>query len=177
MHFFEMNFYFTVDKEEVGSMAFLEIREYHEIPGGGIEFAKYIRKKMKCSVWHYLFNKKGELVVQFTLSPDGSYRQPEIINSFSPKQDKVVLKVLENMPKWKPASSRRNIWTVCQLRISFGRKRFKEYIHIHDVEQFYLSYEKVYSLHREEWFKKGSLIKFSSVPIIGEIDTVKEEAP
>ncbi len=49
---------------------------------------------------------KGQEVVQFLVNKDGSLSQFKIINSLGPECDKEVVRVLTEMPKWKPGKEK-----------------------------------------------------------------------
>lgn len=48
---------------------------------------------------------EGRVVVQFTVDENGSIYDSEIIKSATPNFDKAVLKAINKMPSWKPATN------------------------------------------------------------------------
>ena len=49
-------------------------------------------------------NKQGRVVVRFVVGKDGTVSDPQIIRSVSPALDQEAIRVVGEMPKWKPAT-------------------------------------------------------------------------
>ena len=47
-------------------------------------------------------NIEGKVIVALVIEKDGSVSNAKIINGLIPAQDKEVLRVVSNLPKWKP---------------------------------------------------------------------------
>ena len=63
---------------------------------------EYLSKNIKYPAICRENNIQGRVVVVFIVNRDGSIVEPEVVKSVNPMLDKEALRVISNMPKWKP---------------------------------------------------------------------------
>ena len=85
---------------------FMVVEQMPEFPGGMAEFMKYVARNIKYPVLAQKENIQGRVIVQFTVGKDGSTYDFIITRSVSPYLDAEAIRVLSNMPKWKPGMQR-----------------------------------------------------------------------
>jgi TonB family protein len=93
-------------KEEV--FKWYQVQEKAEFPGGNIAFDNYIKNNIRIPAKAYRKAKNGTIMVSFVVEKDGSISN---VNIASKKLlgygcEAAALKVIKNMPKWKPAIQR-----------------------------------------------------------------------
>ncbi len=75
-----------------------------EFPGGENELNAYIDKNVKEKLVDLDLRPYQLAVVKFTIAKDGSIQNSSIFSSSEDDEsDSILLKAVENMPKWKPA--------------------------------------------------------------------------
>lgn len=74
-----------------------------EFPGGEQALFDFIRKNLKYS---YHSMTSGKVYASFMVEEDGSLSEIQILRSLSPENDKEVIRLIQSMPKWKPAEIR-----------------------------------------------------------------------
>ena len=82
---------------------------YPEFPGGMAECLKYIEKKTAEVFPADSLSAKsvqGRFIVQFTIDEKGKVVNPVVIRSPYPAWDKYALKIVSDMPDWKPGRQR-----------------------------------------------------------------------
>jgi len=76
-----------------------------EFVGGPKALKKYIDDNFRINRTDRKRNTKGEIIVKFYIGIDGSISKATIINKgLSDKLNKEALRVISEMPKWKPAT-------------------------------------------------------------------------
>ena len=89
----EMGFEFMVNPEVDASF-----------PGGETQLNAYIKENVEDKLEDFNLGQYQLAVVKFTVGKDGSVQNPSIFaSSEDDKNDKVLLKAIEDMPKWEPA--------------------------------------------------------------------------
>ncbi len=83
-----------------------------EFPGGYDKLLEYISKEIQYpefekSIPAQLFQGKNKLIVKFIVEKDGSVSQVQIDKSSYPCPlcEKEAIRVIQQMPKWKPANN------------------------------------------------------------------------
>ena len=72
-----------------------------EFPGGEKELNKYMAKGIR--KYAYLDScADGQCIVSFKIDKTGKARDPEIVQALSPDQDTACLRIINDMPLWKP---------------------------------------------------------------------------
>jgi hypothetical protein len=78
---------------------FTGLERLPEYPGGLAAFYKYIGE-------NYKPKENGKMLINFVIEKDGSVSNVDIIKSISPKDDKRIIKVMMNSPKWLPGEQK-----------------------------------------------------------------------
>ena len=90
----------TAVKAENADKVFGMVEEQPSFPGGQAALMKYIEENLNYpSVCGHI---EGRVVVQFTIGKDGTVKDAKIARGVSPELDKEALRLVRNMPKWKP---------------------------------------------------------------------------
>ena len=90
----------TVVKADNADKVFGMVEEQPSFPGGQAALMKYIEENLNYpSVCGHI---EGRVVVQFTIGKDGTVKDAKIARGVSPELDKEALRLVRNMPKWKP---------------------------------------------------------------------------
>lgn len=74
-----------------------------EFPGGLENMYKYIKNNLKYTDIARKTNITGTIYVEFTIEKDGSLTDVHIVRGIGGGLDEAAIKVVESMPKWKPA--------------------------------------------------------------------------
>ncbi len=71
---------------------------------GGVEaFNDYIQQHLNYPECAREAAIEGQVIVSFFVLADGTIHRPKIVKGIQDKCDEVALRVIESMPKWKPA--------------------------------------------------------------------------
>ena len=74
-------------------------------PVGGLKaFNQYIKKNIKYPRQAYLEGISGQVLASFVIEKDGTISQLEIVERIGGGCDEEVIRLIENGPKWVPAS-------------------------------------------------------------------------
>jgi|JI10StandDraft_1071094.scaffolds.fasta_scaffold00473_34 TonB family protein len=98
----------SLDTESLGSQLGSDVRLIAEVmpefAGGFDSLYSYIRKNLKYPEWEKKEKIEGNVFVTFVIAADGKIKDPKILRSVdgSKNFDKEVLRVIEEMPTWKP---------------------------------------------------------------------------
>lgn len=90
------------DIEEV----FLVVEEQPEFPGGMAKLMKYFSDNVRYPVVAAENGIQGRVICQFTVWRDGSIRDIVVLRGVDKSLDKEAVRLIENMPKWKPGKQR-----------------------------------------------------------------------
>lgn len=78
-----------------------------EFPNGGMPgLMKYLGKNVKYPIEAHANNIEGRVVVHFIVNKDGSISNVGLTRSVDPLLDKEAIRVISDMPKWKPGMQR-----------------------------------------------------------------------
>ena len=91
-----------VEPEPVDDVPYTVVEDQPEFPGGAAALYEYLSKNIKYPAICRENNIQGRVVVVFIVNRDGSIVEPEVVKSVNPMLDKEALRVISNMPKWKP---------------------------------------------------------------------------
>ena len=91
-----------VEPEPVDDIPYTVVEDQPEFPGGAAALYEYLSKNIKYPAICRENNIQGRVVVVFIVNRDGSIVEPEVVKSVNPMLDKEALRVISNMPKWKP---------------------------------------------------------------------------
>ena len=95
-----------VEPEPEPDEIFMIAEDQPEFPGGNAALMEYLRNNIKYPSICRENNIQGRVIVTFIVNKDGSIVEPEIAASVNPSLDKEALRVIANMPKWKPGYQR-----------------------------------------------------------------------
>ena len=90
------------NEEEV----FIVVEQMPEYPGGMAECLKYIARNIKYPTLAQEAKIEGRVIVRFVVGTDGYTSNFEILHSVCPALDAEAIRVLAQMPKWKPGMQR-----------------------------------------------------------------------
>jgi protein TonB len=99
---------------------FYEVDQKPEFPGGEKAMYDYLRKNLEYPVLARETKLEGTVVVRFVIDKEGQVVQVEILRSPSNLFNTEALRVIQNMPAWKPASRHgRKVATYFMLPLKF----------------------------------------------------------
>ena len=92
-----------VRKQLKGTPVFELVEEMPEFPGGGMSaFMDYIKTNMRYPASAKEKGTQVRVTVQFVVYKDGSIKEPKLLRSVDKDMDAEALRLISNMPKWKP---------------------------------------------------------------------------
>ena len=96
-----------VEEEEVDEQEIFQVvEEMPEFPGGLAECMKWLGKNIKYPQISQENGVQGRVIVQFVVNKDGTVVDPVVVRGVDPYLDKEALRVITQMPKWKPGKQR-----------------------------------------------------------------------
>ena len=95
-----------VEPEPEEDEIFMVVEEQPEFPGGIAALMEYLRKNIKYPAICRENNIQGRVLIQFIVNRDGTVVDPEVVRSVDPHLDREAMRVISNMPKWKPGLQR-----------------------------------------------------------------------
>lgn len=87
-------------------LVFKIVEEMPEFPGGEEALKKYISNSVKYPEDAKKEGIKGKVFVSFTVSQDGTVADSKIARGVHPSIDKEALRIINNLPIWKPGKQR-----------------------------------------------------------------------
>lgn len=97
----------VVEEEEPEEQTIFEVVEnMPEFPGGNAALMQFLSKNIKYPTIAQENGTQGRVIVQFVVNRDGSVVDPVVVRSVDPYLDKEALRVIGQMPKWKPGQQR-----------------------------------------------------------------------
>ena len=78
------------------------VEQMPEFPEGMKELMTYLKDNIKYPKAAQDKKVEGRVIVQFVIEKDGTPTEFNVLRSVDPDLDKEALRVLGNMPKWKP---------------------------------------------------------------------------
>jgi TonB family protein len=76
------------------------VEQQPQFPGGNEAFMKFIAKNFKYPAGE--IEAHGRIIASFIVLEDGNFTDFKIVKSVHPVFDKEAIRVLKNMPRWKP---------------------------------------------------------------------------
>ena len=95
-----------VEPEPEEEEIFMVVEDQPEFPGGTAALLEYLRKNIKYPAICRENNIQGRVLVTFIVNKDGAIVETEVVKSVNPSLDKEALRVISQMPNWKPGSQR-----------------------------------------------------------------------
>ena len=90
----------TAVKADTADKMFGLVEEMPSFPGGQTALMKYIEENMRCPDPES--DASGRVIVQFVIGKDGTVKDPKVVRGITPALDGEALRLVRNMPKWKP---------------------------------------------------------------------------
>lgn len=87
-------------KADDADKVFGMVEQMPSFPGGQAALMKYLSDNMKYP--NICGRAEGRVIVQFTIGKDGTVKDAKIARGVAPELDKEALRLVRNMPKWKP---------------------------------------------------------------------------
>ena len=94
------------EKAETKDEVFMVVEQMPEFPGGIQELMSFLSKNIKYPASAMAKNVQGRVIVQFVVEKDGTPTEFKVIRSVDPDLDAEALRVMKEMPKWKPGMQR-----------------------------------------------------------------------
>lgn len=98
--------YAIVEPEPEPDEIFMVVEDQPEFPGGTAALMEYLRNNIKYPAICRENNIQGKVIVTFVVNKDGAITDPEVVKSVNPSLDKEALRVISQMPNWKPGTQR-----------------------------------------------------------------------
>jgi len=100
--------YVPVEEEEEIQEAeiFTVVESMPEFPGGTGELYKYLSNSIKYPPLAKESGIQGRVFVNFVVEPDGSISNVKVLRGIGGGCDEEAVRVVENMPSWKPGKQR-----------------------------------------------------------------------
>lgn len=95
-----------VEPEPEPEEVFMVVEDQPEFPGGTAALMEFLRKNIKYPSICRENNIQGRVLVTFVVNKDGSIVEVEIAKGVNPSLDKEAVRVISQMPKWKPGYQR-----------------------------------------------------------------------
>lgn len=94
------------EKAETKDEVFMVVEKMPEFPGGIQELMSFLSKNIKYPASAMAKNVQGRVIVQFVVEKDGTLTEFKVMRSVDPDLDAEALRVMKEMPKWKPGMQR-----------------------------------------------------------------------
>ena len=106
--------------EEEEPEIFMVVEQMPEFPGGQAELFKYISQNIQYPAIAKENGIQGKVFIQFVVGKDGSITNVTVLRGVDPSLDKEAVRVVKNMPKWKPGKQRgKPVYVRYQVPINF----------------------------------------------------------
>lgn len=102
-----------MDDEDEEAPVFFIVEEMPIFPGGEVGLRTYISKNVKYPNIARENDIQGKVYVRFVVKSDGNVDKVTIARSVDPILDKEAVRVVKNLPRWKPGKQRGksvNVW-------------------------------------------------------------------
>ncbi len=94
------------EEDQDESPVFFIVEDMPEFPGGEGALHKYLATEVNYPVIAQENGIQGRVYVKFVINTDGSVTEVEIARGVDPSLDREALRVVRDMPKWKPGKQR-----------------------------------------------------------------------
>ena len=78
------------------------VQQMPEYPGGIVEFMKWLQRTLRYPPTAQQQGIQGSVMVSFIVNVDGTITQQKVVRGVNEELDAEALRVISNMPKWKP---------------------------------------------------------------------------
>lgn len=97
----------AVKKDTIDNRIFEVVEHMPEFTDGGMSaLMEYLGKNIKYPDAAMKKSTQGRVTVQFVVEKDGSISNVKILRGVEPELDKEAIRVISDMPKWKPGMQR-----------------------------------------------------------------------
>jgi periplasmic protein TonB len=96
----------VADEEHFEAEIFTIVEEQPAFPGGDAALMEYLGKNISYPPMAKESGIQGTVFVQFVVEPDGSVSNAKILRGIGGGCDEEAIRVVRNMPKWKPGRQR-----------------------------------------------------------------------
>lgn len=86
---------------------YFEVVQIPEFPGGERALRKFIAKNLNYPEEAKSKKIEGKVYVNFVVSQTGDVKNVKVMRSIDPLLDNEAIRIVQSMPKWKPAKQRR----------------------------------------------------------------------
>lgn len=100
---------------------------FPQYPGGNDSLAAFLKKYTRYPKAAKKHNISGVVDVSFTVTVDGSVKNPKIVKSLGYGCDEEAIRIVNLMPKWIPATKGREPMELnSQVNLLFGNQKNKQ---------------------------------------------------
>ena len=96
----------VIDDDVEEAEIFTVVEEMPSFPGGMEKLPEYLAKNIKYPQMARESGIQGRVFVYFVVEPDGSVSKVQVLRGIGGGCDEEAIRVVKNMPKWKPGKQR-----------------------------------------------------------------------
>jgi protein TonB len=96
----------VIEEEPEEQEIFEVVENMPDFPGGYAALMEFLRKNIKYPTIAQENGTQGKVIIQFVVNKDGTVVDPVVVKTVDPYLDKEALRVIAQMPKWKPGMQR-----------------------------------------------------------------------
>lgn len=93
-------------QEEVTEEIFVVVEEQPEFPGGNAAMMKFLSDNIRYPVIAQENGIQGRVICNFVVERDGSITDVQVVRGVDPSLDREAIRVIQQMPRWKPGKQR-----------------------------------------------------------------------
>lgn len=109
----------SVQEENIDEI-FVRVEKKAEFPGGKRALTKYLHENIKYPEKALETGIQGIVMVKFVISQEGKVSRSEVVRSIHPLLDEEALRVVNGMPRWRPAQNgSKNVNSYFTLPVNF----------------------------------------------------------
>ncbi len=94
------------DTSALEEIIYTQVDEMPEFPGGYQAFIQYLAKRIRYPSSAVRQKITGRVICSFVIDKEGKVTQPQIVQGSEPIMDIETLRVIRNMPQWKPGKNK-----------------------------------------------------------------------
>jgi protein TonB len=85
---------------------YVMVEEMPEFPGGILELRKWIKSNVKYPESSRIKGITGRVYIGFVINREGKVEECKVLRSIDPALDREAIRVVSNMPLWRPRKQR-----------------------------------------------------------------------
>ncbi len=93
-------------EEEVTEEIFVVVEEQPEYPGGNAAMMQFLSDNIRYPVIAQENGIQGRVICNFVVERDGSITDVQVVRGVDPSLDREAVRVIQQMPRWKPGKQR-----------------------------------------------------------------------